>query len=1639
MPNVAIRGVLARLCLGLAEVQPDAELLENYIANRDEAAFALLVQRHGPKVFAVCRRLLGQHQLAEDAYQATFVVLAKKAHTIQPRSAVGGFLYGVARKAALEAYTVSRRRKETLVETVPDSPAAPLAATDSDVLAMLDEEIANLSDTYRAAVVLCELDGVGRTEAAMQLGIAEGTLSSRLAAARKQLATRLKARGVVYSAGLMSSLAISANAAIPPTIASATTAVSLIVTGVLRTMLLAKFKLVTTVCILVSAIIGMSTFVPKASMAAKAAPVPQVEKDEGLLWMFHKKTSTLTAYRPDGKEAKTIAIQDGKHFLGFTEEGTKILFAGKDGKLAEPNATDGLTLHLRDVNDSVEGTDTGLAYQEYDGFVMSPDAKSIMRTRVKQADEANPEKKLRFSNVLFDRASKKETKFDLPEDHQVLHPFPDGSGWMVLQYNLGRDPKLPNYRRHKLSNNGKLKPVNDKYTFYGLSFSPDGKTLVGSGFRLPVKADEEVKFANYQVNASDFTVAELSQSNNGAGITGFCWSPNGDRLAKLNFQFKDNVSRHSQLTLYDADTKNPRVLFTIPDDGQQTNLLGWFPTKRELPKQKISAPVPKVAKDEGLLWMFEKKASTLTAYMPDGKVAKTIPLKDGKHFLGFTPDGTQILFAGKDGKLADPGATLGLTLHLRDVNDRVEGVDTGLGYQLADQFIVSPDMKKIVRSRTDALASIGGKNYPRGTNVLFDLATKTETPIDVPDDFQIVQWSADGKSWRAIQNNLGLDPKLPNYRWHTVPIAGGKPTPFNDNYTIFWLTPSPDGKTLLGTGYEHPVKLPAAIKWFNVTGEKATVTPVAQFEKVAFLLLRWSPDGRRVAYVKHEFDPETGITHDSTLFVCNPDGSDTRKLKRFENDNQNTTFLGWFPTKIELPKQPIAADLLVPKLGSGVFAEREAAQKELRALGLAALPALKAGLQSSDPEVVLRCETLIDRIGKDDAEAFAKAFLADKDYTKTFDHAIWTRWAKLIGDNRGSRELFAEMLSADGAAVALAYMADAKPKDAAERYRVELRKICSRIHPRTILSQSSTIAMSNRTLVGEASLAAYMGTYEGTGDAVKLRYDDSYPEFEYEADLLHTFCQMPWVQQGSVWPVGILDSSQPKPLEGESLKRGYRMQKPGWTLYVASLAVRMNPRSIQSGLQGFSGYKSELLDIAKAVIRNPKLPSTCRVMAIPILGECEAFDYLSDIAALQNDKTFVESGPQVNGRDVSVEVRDVSIAVQLLMHKQSLADFEFFVAKAADEQTRRFPTWQFIPKYHAFPDDASRTAAHVKALAFLKTAKKPESVKRMLSKLKATAAPEQAEMMLGEPISVTFTIANPTDQNWRVLVGGNDRNRLGRPNSFQVDVVGPDGKAVPQPDSGMDMGGITSSKPLPANGEYTFRLFLPHWATFAKTGDYTIAIRRKLQIVPDDNNHAFGPNANELDLSATTKIKVVAADAGQFGVLIAKFGKLAVDRESPERERATQMLRAIRDPRTVPYYIALSKQPHHEPRMTACQGLADYGTDEAFEALKAMTKTTGADLRGSATTVKLEESSAAGVRGSAVHAFGKNPHKDALSTLWTFSRDADYAIRITVLHKAAEIETAEATAIIETMTEDANATVRDEAKRYRSERAKRGK
>lgn len=317
-----------------------------------------------------------------------------------------------------------------------------------------------------------------------------------------------------------------------------------------------------------------------------------------------------------------------------------------------------------------------------------------------------------------------------------------------------------------------------------------------------------------------------------------------------------------------------------------------------------------------------------------------------------------------------------------------------------------------------------------------------------------------------------------------------------------------------------------------------------------------------------------------------------------------------------------------------------------------------------------------------------------------------------------------------------------------------------------------------------------------------------------------------------------------------------------------------------------------------------------------------------------------------------------------------------------------------------------------------------------------TAVPEPSEVMMGEPSCVLFNVANRSDRDLRIMVGGDYRNRLGRPDSFKVEVVGSDGKKVPQPDAGFDKGGITSAENLPAKGDYVFRLFLPHWATFKKPGRYTMTIRRKLELVPNDGTDAFSRKPTAIDVAATATIEIVPADAAKLGKLIARWGEQMLDRSSEGAERAEQMLNAMHDERVIPYFATLAEKPHFSPRIAAARALGKYNSDEAFEALKKLTKTTAANIRDSTTTLALAESSAKSVHGWAVHSIAASPHPKAIPFLWTFANDPSHAVRLTLLHKAAELKTLEARGIIQKMTNDRHETVRNEALRYQKLLAK---
>jgi len=167
----------------------DAQLLAWFVTDRDEEAFAGLVNRHGAMVLAVCRRVTGDAHLAEDAFQAVFLVLARRAAEVNPGSSLRSWLYGVAVRTAKDARTTAFRRRvrETSVPVVPDRPEPINELPDSEILRVLDEEIGRLPDHLRAAVIFFEIDGLSRRDTAARLGIPEGTLASRLGKARKVL------------------------------------------------------------------------------------------------------------------------------------------------------------------------------------------------------------------------------------------------------------------------------------------------------------------------------------------------------------------------------------------------------------------------------------------------------------------------------------------------------------------------------------------------------------------------------------------------------------------------------------------------------------------------------------------------------------------------------------------------------------------------------------------------------------------------------------------------------------------------------------------------------------------------------------------------------------------------------------------------------------------------------------------------------------------------------------------------------------------------------------------------------------------------------------------------------------------------------------------------------------------------------------------------------------------------------------------------------------------------------------------------------------------------------------------------------------------------------------------------------------
>jgi RNA polymerase sigma factor (sigma-70 family) len=195
----------------------DHQLLELYRGHRDESAFRVLLARYGPLVLGVCRRVLGHDQDAEDAFQATFLVLARRAADIREGASLGNWLHGVAARLARQARRLAtrqqRRERERAART-----ALPAEPPCLESLQALDEELARLPEDLRAPLVLCYLAGRSQQQAARELGLSFGTLRRRLARGRERLRGRLLRRGLAPAALLAATA--SAMSALPKSLAT---------------------------------------------------------------------------------------------------------------------------------------------------------------------------------------------------------------------------------------------------------------------------------------------------------------------------------------------------------------------------------------------------------------------------------------------------------------------------------------------------------------------------------------------------------------------------------------------------------------------------------------------------------------------------------------------------------------------------------------------------------------------------------------------------------------------------------------------------------------------------------------------------------------------------------------------------------------------------------------------------------------------------------------------------------------------------------------------------------------------------------------------------------------------------------------------------------------------------------------------------------------------------------------------------------------------------------------------------------------------------------------------------------------------------------------------------------------------------
>ena len=530
--GVLIRALHARG----AEDKTDGQLLEQFVNAHDESAFTVLVRRHGPMVLGVCRRILGSHADADDAFQATFLVLIRKAASLTSRAVLGDWLHGVARHTALKAKADAARRRAKEQAAARRDIQGDEAR--NDWLPLLDEEMSRLPEKYRLPIVLCDLEGRTRQEAAKRLGWPEGTVASRLMRGRALLAKRLiRTAQAVSGASALALAGGAAQAALPSMLVSSTVQAAALVAagkmtaqgaltanalvlakGALQTMFWHKMKLGTfALFVAIVCSIGYATIALSASNAGTQPPAKKKALPaEGEQPAVSSKPGAMPEQDAGRPIHSLTGHKDRIRSVAYSSDGQCIASASWDGTIRLWDPKTGKEVRRLDVPPTKSYNPAYLSQ-----VLFSPDGEFVVVAQ--QSFPSEP------GVIVWNRRTGERVR-DLPGQHIAIAP--DGKhiacdGWGTLTSTI----RLYEFATGKL-----VREIHSPYSRVDLLvYSRDGNTLFAQvGIPRPPLGDGSERAGHDPAAIRAWDVAtgkERRTGLDGAGAGHIAISPDGRTLA----------------------------------------------------------------------------------------------------------------------------------------------------------------------------------------------------------------------------------------------------------------------------------------------------------------------------------------------------------------------------------------------------------------------------------------------------------------------------------------------------------------------------------------------------------------------------------------------------------------------------------------------------------------------------------------------------------------------------------------------------------------------------------------------------------------------------------------------------------------------------------------------------------------------------------------------------------------------------------------------------------------------------------------------------------------------------------------------------------------------------------------------------